>query len=383
LYNLYALNIDSVLHHEDTNSENFVRRFVQATASGQNAKLVGVSNCVVGVDLGGTNVRACAYFENGAVAGKKFENPSRGQDGVQAVIEATASTIQQAISAAPTKPTAIGLAIPGHVNHTTGVVRWSPNFGREVNGVFEPWKDVPVREPLSKLVDLPLFMDNDANMAALGEYRFGTGNNDSNAFVMFTLGTGVGSGIILSPDSVLGDAKGPLIVVGGNHGGAELGHTIINVDGLDCTAGTYGTLEAYCQRDAIIRRAQYKLVRGRQSLLNDLCEGDYSQITPRLISEACDQGDLVSQETFREIGTFLGVGIANAINTFAPDIVAIGGQVSKAGKWLLEPAILSAQNNAISSLFNDCTIVPAQHVEDAGMLGGAALAIEGTKWSKK
>jgi glucokinase len=342
-----------------------------------------VPDCVIGVDLGGTNVRACAYFETGEPAGKKFENPSRGQDGVQAVVEAVASTIQQAIAAAASPPKAIGLAIPGHVDHKKGVVRWSPNFGKEVKGVFEPWKDVPIREPLSKLIDLPLFMDNDANMAALGEYRFGTGQNSANAFVMFTMGTGIGSGIILSPDSVIGDARGPLIVVGGNHGGAELGHMIINMDGLDCTAGTYGTLEAYCQRDAIIRRAQYKLMRGRHSLLNDLIEGDYSQITPRLISEACDQGDSVSQEIFREIGTFLGVGMANAINMFAPDILAIGGQVSKAGKWLMEPAIVSAQNNAISSLFNDCSIVQAQHLEDAGMLGGAALALEGTKWAKK
>ena len=155
------------------------------------------------------------------------------------------------------------------------------------------------------------------------------------------------------------------------------------MDGLDCTAGTYGTLEAYCQRDAIIRRAQYKLMRGRVSLLNDLIEGDLSRVTPRLISEACDQGDVVAQEVFREIGAFLGVGIANAINTFAPDIIAIGGQVSKAGRWLMDPAMISAQNNAISSLFNDCTIVTAQHVEDAGMLGGAALALEGTKWAKK
>ena len=91
----------------------------------------------------------------------------------------------------------------------------------------------------------------------------------------------------------------------------------------------------------------------------------------------------MSQEIFRESGTFLGVGMANAINMFAPDLIAIGGQVSKAGKWLMEPAIVSAQNNAISSLFNDCTIVQAQHVEDAGMLGGAALALEGTKWAKK
>ena len=339
-------------------------------------------DCVIGVDLGGTNVRACAYFENGEPAGKKFENPSYGQNGAVAVIEAVAATIHQAVSSASTPPKAIGLAIPGHINNKQGVVRWSPNFGKEENGMFQPWKDVPIREPLSKLIHLPLFMDNDANMAALGEYRFGTGNNNAKAFVMFTLGTGIGSGIILSPDSVIGDARGPLTLVGGNHGGAELGHTIIHADGLDSTAGTYGTVEAYCQRDAIIKRAQYKLMRGRKSLLSDLIEGDFGKITPRLISEACEQGDAVAQEVFREIGTFLGVGLANAINTFAPDVLAIGGQVSKAGKWLMEPAIHSAQSNAISSLFIDCTIVTAQYVEDAGMLGGAALALEGLKWTQ-
>lgn len=339
-------------------------------------------DCVIGVDLGGTNVRACAYFENGEPAGKKFENPSWGQNGAVAVIEAVAATVQQAIAGAEVPPKAIGLAIPGHINNKQGIVRWSPNFGKEVNGVFEPWKDIPIREPLSKLLTLPLFMDNDANMAALGEYKFGKGQNKARAFVMFTMGTGIGSGIILSPESVIGDANGPLILVGGNHGGAELGHTIINADGLDSTAGTYGTVEAYCQRDAIIRRAQYKLMRGRDSLLSDLIEGDFSRITPRLISEACDQGDAVAQEVFREIGTFLGIGMANAINTFAPDVLAIGGQVSKAGKWIMEPAITSAQNNAISSLFNDCKIVQAQHVEDAGMLGGAALALEGLKWNR-
>ena len=341
-----------------------------------------MSRCVVGVDLGGTNVRACAYCEDGSPAGQKFENPSHGQAGSVAVIEAVAATIRQAIASSAAPPTAIGLAIPGHINNKQGIVRWSPNFGKEVNGVFEPWKDIPIREPLSKLVDLPLFMDNDANMAALGAYRFGTGANRAKAFVMFTLGTGIGSGIILSPESVIGDANGPLILVGGNHGGAELGHTIINADGLDCTAGTYGTVEAYCQRDAIIRRAQYKLMRGRTSLQGEIIGGDVSRITARLISEACDQGDEVAQEVFFEVGTFLGVGIANAINTFAPDVLAIGGQVSKAGKWLLDPAVRSARNNAITSLFNDCRIVPAQHLEDAGMLGGAALALEGLKWNK-
>jgi len=340
-----------------------------------------MQHCVIGVDLGGTNVRAQAFFEDGTPAGAKFENPSRAQLGTAAILDSVASTVRQAIASASAKAESVGLAIPGHVDNKHGVVRWSPNFGEEVKGIFEPWKDVPIREPLQKYLDIPLFMDNDANMAALGEYRYGCGQNKAKAFVMITMGTGIGGGVILSPDSVIGEASGPLILVGGNHGGAELGHIVVNKDGLDCNAGTYGTVEAYCQRDAIIRRAQFKLMRGRVSMLNDLCEGDSSKITPRLIFEASEQGDEVAREVFSEVGEILGVGIANYINIFAPDVLAIGGQVSKAGKYILEPAIHSARNNAITSLFNDCHIQLAQKVEDAGMLGGAALAIEGLKWN--
>jgi glucokinase len=337
---------------------------------------------VIGVDLGGTNVRACAYYENGEPAGEKFENPSRAQQGTDAILDALAGTIRQAISSANGQAEAVGLAIPGHIDNDHGTVRWAPNFGKTVNGVFEMWQNVPIREPLKKYIDVPIFMDNDANMAALGEYKYGCGEGKAKAFVMITMGTGIGGGIILSPKSVIGAANGPLILVGGNHGGAELGHIVIDHNGLDCNAGTYGTVEAYCQRDSIIRRAQYRLVRGQKSLLTDLSEGDFGKITPRLIYEACEQGDKVAQEVFAEVGTMLGVGIANYINIFAPDILAVGGQVSKAGKWILEPAIYAAKNNAIMSLFNDCHIQLAQQIEDAGMMGGAALGFEGLKWTK-
>lgn len=342
-----------------------------------------MSKIVIGVDLGGTNVRACAYDEFGKAVGEKFENPSRAQQGTDAILDSLAGTIRQAIGSCDGEALAVGLAIPGHIDNTAGQVRWAPNFGKEVNGVFEMWNNVPIREPLKKYIDIPIFMDNDANMAALGEYKYGCGKGIAKAFVMITMGTGIGGGVILSPKSVIGEASGPLILVGGNHGGAELGHIVIDNNGLDCNAGTYGTVEAYCQRDAIIKRAQYRLQRGQKSLLHELCEGNIASITPRMIYEACEQGDKVAISVFSEIGSILGVGIANFINIFAPDILAVGGQISKAGKWILEPAIESARNNAIVSLFNDCKIQLAEQVEDAGMLGGAALALEGLKWNTK
>jgi glucokinase len=331
---------------------------------------------VIGVDLGGTNCRAQAMFEDGTPAGERFENPSFAQEGTETILDALASTIRQAAASVGNNATRVGLAIPGFVDDEAGLVRWAPNFGSTVGGVFRYWENVPVSQPLASKVGIPVSMGNDANLAALGEYKFGVGKNDARCLVMITIGTGIGGGVVLAPYAVQGKASGPLLLVGGNKGGAELGHTIIQHGGLDCNAGTYGAMEAYCSRDSIIQRAQNKLRRGRPSILRDLTEGDLSRVTPRLLTEAADHGDQLSIEVLAEVGTYLGVGLGNFINIFAPDVVAIGGQIAKAGKWLLDPARASASSVAVPSLFADATIVPADHIDDAGIMGGAALAAE-------
>ncbi|MBX7134294.1 MAG: ROK family protein [Fimbriimonadaceae bacterium] len=329
---------------------------------------------VVGVDLGGTNVRAGAFDEAGNAAGKRFENPSRAQDGTEAILDALSSTIQQAIAAAEGDVDAVGIAIPGHIDDVAGTVVWAPNFGGTVNGVFRNWENVPIRAPLSVHIAHPIKLGNDANLAALGEYRYGSGGNSARCMVMLTIGTGIGGGVVMAPSAVQGDARSPLLLLGGNKGGAELGHTIIQHGGLDCNAGTYGAIEAYCQRDSIIQRAVHRLRRGRASLVRDLVEGDYSRVTPRILTEAANQADSMAIEVLAEVGTYLGVGVGNFINVFAPDVVAVGGQIAKAGEWLLGPARDSARNVAIPSLFGFAKIVQAEQIEDAGLLGGAALA---------
>ncbi len=334
------------------------------------------------MDLGGTNVRAGAFFEDGSAAGPDFINPSRGQEGVEATLLAVAQTVNQAATASTVRPEAVGLAIPGHIDNAAGVVRWAPNFGETINGVFHNWSHVSIREPLQPRVNLPIVMDNDANMAALGEYRFGLGRNKAKCLVLLTLGTGVGGGVVMAPDSVLGDARGPLVLVGGNKGGAELGHVIVAYQGPECNAGEYGSVEAFCQRDAIIRRARYRLNRGRVSIISDLVENDLSKITPLTISQAAEKGDEVAIEIWEEVGTMLGVGVGSFINIFAPDVFAIGGQIAKAGDFILKPCIRAARNVAIPSLFTDATIQIAEQIADAGMLGGAALALEALKWNR-
>jgi glucokinase len=336
--------------------------------------------CVIGVDLGGTNVRAGAFYEDGREAGQGYSNPSRAQEGTPAVIEAIATTVRAAIEASADAPTAVGLAIPGHIDDANGTVVWAPNFGESINGVFHYWTDVPIGRALSDAVGLPVHMGNDANLAALGEYRFGSGKDSARCLVMLTVGTGIGGGVVMAPTAVQGDARGPLVFLGGNKGGAELGHVVISYQGMDCNGGEYGAIEGYCQRDAIVKRAQHRLRRGRQSILTEMLGGDFSRLTPKDLTAAADQGDEVAIEVWDETGTMLGVGIGNFINIFAPDIVAIGGQIAKSDQWLLRPAIKAARNVAIPSLFRDATIQRAEQLDDAGMLGGAALALEATKW---
>lgn len=330
---------------------------------------------MIGVDLGGTNVRAQALYPDGTAAGQRFENDSRAQSGTEAIIEQVALTVRQAADAASAECVAVGLAIPGHVDDAAGVVRWSPNFGKTVDGVFYFWTNVSIKHDLQKLVKLPITMANDANAAALGEYRFGSGGNSAKCLVMLTLGTGIGGGVVLSSDAVFGNASGPLLLQGGNKGGAELGHTVAQMNGLDCSAGTYGAIEAYCQRDAIIRRTTHRLRRGRQSMITDLVGGDLAKVTPYEIAMAAEKGDDLAVQVWREVGQVLGTAVGSMINVFAPDVVAIGGQISKAGAHFLPHVVQAARDVAIPSLFVDSRITLAEQVEDAGILGGAALAL--------
>lgn len=327
----------------------------------------------VGVDLGGTNVRAACFDSDGIQLGDRAEVRSRAQEGVDATVESVVGAVQLALAGRVAD--CVGIAIPGHIDDGHGLVRWAPNFGKEVNGHFVSWRDVPLKGLVEERLATRVVTGNDANLAALGEYRFGSGKNSASCLVLLTVGTGIGGGVVLGPSSIMGRSEGTLVLLGGNQGGVELGHMIIQGDGLDCNAGSYGALEAYCQRDAIVKRAVNRLGRGRASILNDLCERDYSKLTPRMVSEAADQGDELAKQVWNEVGTFLGIGIASCINIFAPKIVAIGGQIARADEHLLGPARIAARDAAIPSLFADCEIVRAEQIDDAGILGAAALAL--------
>lgn len=325
---------------------------------------------MVGVDLGGTNVRAAAFLPDGTEVSPRFSNPSNAQHTVDAVVQSVSLTIKQAVESSSVPVQAVGIGIPGHIDDAAGLVRWAPNF-RVQEGSDACWHDVPLKPFVQAKVGLPLYTGNDANVAALGEYRFGSGKGAAKCLVIVTLGTGVGGGVIFSPSAVDGKAFGPLMLLGGDKGGAELGHVCIDPISAAFGAGARGSLESYCGLFGIQGRAEAKLKAGATSQF--LTAG---QITPLTLYQAAEQGDPIALETWHEMGEFLGLGLGSFINLFAPDILAIGGQVAKAAQFFLDAAKAKAKEVAIPTLFADANIVVAERVDDAGILGAAALALE-------
>lgn len=336
---------------------------------------------VIGVDLGGTNVRAAVAKSDGSLTHEPAQNPSFAQEGFDRTKQAILQTIQEAIRRSGVSENAIagiGMAVPGHVDAETGVVRWAPNFGVKKGERFEIWHDVPLAQAIQRELGKPVHMSNDANLAALAEYMYGSGKGTAKGLILLTLGTGIGGGVVLTRAQVQGNAfwDSGVLLVGANGGGGELGHAIIVMNGPQCGCGAHGCIEALAKRDAIIERAIAKMRHNPKSLLWELCESDFTKITPRLISEAAEKQDTLALEVWEEIGTFLGVAAATFINIFNPEIVAIGGQIAKAGAPLFNAIERATRDHAVPSLYEVCRVTPAEKLEEAGVLGGAALALQ-------
>jgi glucokinase len=319
---------------------------------------------VVGVDLGGTNVRAAVVDKNEKIIGQ-VRNPSDAKMGASRVMDAVARTVHEAIAEAGKKPEdigAVGMAVPGHIDPKLGLIRWSPNFGETVGGTFRMFLDVPITEPVSAALGIASYAGNDANVAALGEFRYGAGR-DVHDMVMFTLGTGIGSGVI---------SEGRLIT-GSTGGAVHLGHHVIVAGGPQCGCGTFGCLEAFCGQHAIVLRALRALENGRESLLSEKIGPDRNALTPKQIDEAAQAGDAAALGVWEETGYYLGIGIANSVHIFSPALVVIGGGIRKA-TGLLDSAERSMRRHTVHSLGKDCRIVEAALGEDAGVMGAAELA---------
>ncbi|MBN1893673.1 ROK family protein [bacterium] len=248
----------------------------------------------------------------------------------------------------------VGVGMAGQVNVSKGMYYSGPNF--------PGWVNVPVVQELKKHLDLPVILENDANVAALGEHEYGAGKGIDN-MIAVTLGTGVGCGIILEGH----------LYRGSNDSAGEFGHNTIDYEGRMCVCGRKGCVEAYVGARGILRTLKEILADGQDSVFKTM---DLSKIKPRQINEAANQGDKVALEVFRKTGYFLGLAIADIANLLNVQRVVVGGGVANAGEKLLGPTLETARKECLSVPSQVLNIVPAKLGNTAGLAGAAYLAME-------
>lgn len=309
----------------------------------------------IGIDLGGTNIVAAVVDDKYNIVGKS-KTPTNSPRSAEEIFDDIAKVCHEAIAEAKlsiSDISSIGMGTPGTVNGD-GVIEFANNLG---------FNNVPARDMLKeRLGDIPVFIDNDANCAALGEAYAGCGNG-SNNFVAVTLGTGVGSGIIV-------DGK---IVKGVNFAGGECGHMVIMVDGEQCTCGRKGCWEAYASATALIRQTKAAMEKYPDSVMHELA-AEEGKVSGRTAFDAMRKGDIAGIKVVNEYIKYVACGLINIVNALQPEIVCVGGGICNEGDTLLKPLnrYVNAERYSIHSKIQT-KILRAQLGNDAGIIGAALL----------
>jgi glucokinase len=308
---------------------------------------------VIGVDLGGTQIRALRTDLSGKKAARA-EQLTLAQQGPQAVLSRILETVRE-VTAGISQEEILGLGIgaPGPID-SAGVVHDPPNL--------PGWKGVSLVDELAGPLGLPIYAGNDANLGALAEHRFGAGIGVDH-LVYLTVGTGIGGGVI---------SHGRMLT-GWRGFAAELGHQTLDPDGPLCGCGQPGHLEAFASGPAIAREARKALEQGRSSTIPEHADG---AVTAKSVAAAAMAGDALAIELLRQAGYYLGLGLANLIHTLEPQRILIGGGVSLAGELLLEPARQTVDQRLMSPVYRGVEILAAALGPDVGLMGAAALVMQ-------
>jgi len=307
---------------------------------------------VVAVDLGGTHIRSALINEKGEILART-ERETLAQEGPEPVIGRIEACIRDV--ARGTEP--ISIAAPGPLNPWKGIIHQAPNL--------PGWRDVPLADILHRAFKVPVYLNNDANLAALGEHRFGAGQG-INDLIYLTISTGIGGGIISQGELLLG-TKGLA---------AEIGHMILEPEGPPCGCGGRGHLESLASGTAIARRAVEEMEKGAETSITRLVEGELSKVTAKVVAQAGQEGDPLANSIFKEAGFYIGLGIANLLHILNPQLVILGGGVSKAGDLLFDPVRATVKARTMLSYQEGLQIVPTALGGDVGLLGAAAFVLK-------
>ena len=309
----------------------------------------------IGIDLGGTNIVASVVNEDYRIlgTGKTPTSTPRSADEIFDDIAAMCREAMDKAGVTINDISSIGMGTPGTVNGE-GVIEFANNLG---------FNNVPARDMhKERLVDLPVFIANDANCAALGEAYAGCGNGSKN-FVAVTLGTGVGSGIIV-------DGK---IVTGVNFAGGECGHMVIMVDGEACTCGRRGCWEAYASATALIRQTKEAMEKYPDSVMHELAKAE-GKVSGRTAFDAMRKGDIAGIEVVDNYIKYVACGLIDIVNALQPEIICVGGGICNEGDTLMTPLkrFVQAERYSIHSKIQT-KIMKAELGNDAGVIGAALL----------
>jgi glucokinase len=310
--------------------------------------IIVLMRTIVAVDIGGTQLRAAAYKQNQIqpFAQKRVKTNASEPNAFGRLVK-----LIEDIWPKNEKVDAIGVSSPGPVDPHAGIIMITPNI--------KEWRDFPITAKLTEHFGIPSFLDNDANLAGLAEWKFGAGRGHHNVLYL-TVSTGVGGGVIID-DRLLQ----------GHHGlAAELGHTTVQADGALCGCGQRGHLESYSSGTGIERFVADQLRAGRESVLHPNKKNSAHDI-----SEAAEQGDALSIEAYAIAGKYLGIGVANFLHAFDPSIVIFGGGVSQSGPLLFDSFEISLKERVIHPRYLEgLVITKAELGDDSGLLGARALA---------
>ncbi len=311
----------------------------------------------IGIDLGGTNIKAGVVDNNNCIAGH-CEIPTEVDKPWEQVIANMVKAVEGALSEADltlSDCNSVGVGSPGTIDAETGTVVYSNNFG---------WRNIPLAKALEEKLGMPVHISNDANCAALGEVVAGAAHGYRNA-VMLTLGTGVGSGIILEGH----------IFEGGGPGGAELGHTMLRRGGELCSCGRHGCLEAYTSATALIRDARRAAEKHPDSKLMAMSGGNLRQMDGIIPFEAAKQKDKAACEVVEQYIDNLADGIIDAVNLFRPQMVLIGGGISHEGEFLTGPLRKKVAHRVFGGELSFLPEIRCATLEnDAGIIGAANIS---------
>jgi glucokinase len=326
----------------------------------------------IGIDLGGTNVKMGLVDRQGRVIARQLL-PTRARSGPIPALERVAAAVAELKRGR--RVASVGIGVAGLVDHINGIVRVPPNL--------PGWNGTPVKDILGRLTGIPVFCANDVNAMVLGEWLHGAGVGCRDMLCV-TLGTGLGGGII----------SGGRLLLGANHAAGEIGHTIIDENGPECLCGNRGCVERYVGAAYIVNharrriRAQVKKLSDHRnqtalfgarpadgpSAILELAGGDYARITTKEIGKAARRGDKLALELVGEVGFHLGVGLANAVQLVDPELIVIGGGVSKMGAPLLRAVRKSLLAHVLGFPGRKLELRFAVLGNDAGVVGAARLS---------